>query len=242
MASRAPNGSSSSSVRAPAARARAKATRWRCPPESSCGQRAPKRAASSPTRRIASAASVAGSGRPSSHGTSATLRATLQCGSSPPSCGHVAERAPDGDRIAGRDVVAGHPHRAGVDHGQAVEGTEQRGLARSALAHERHALAVGHGERRVVQGHDPAELLRDARRRQREAGHRPSEADEGAHGERRHRPGPVLERDAVAPDHPAHVAGQTGLHTAGRRPPASHQRAPTPACAVVPVSTSASRS
>ena len=68
IASSAPNGSSSSTMRGPAASARAKATRCRCPPESWCGQRAPNCAGGRPTLSSAAAARAALSARPGQHG------------------------------------------------------------------------------------------------------------------------------------------------------------------------------
>ena len=86
IASSAPNGSSMSRISGPAAMARAMATRWRCPPDSSRGYRSAKTAGSSPAAWRASRPCSSGLPRPCRAGTRLALARHVQCGISPPSC------------------------------------------------------------------------------------------------------------------------------------------------------------
>src|SRR5438094_952253 len=84
--SSAPNGSSISTMRGRAASARATPTRWRWPPESSCGRRSRYCARSSLTRSSSSSTRVeiSAGGAPVSFGVMPILSATVRCGNSPP--------------------------------------------------------------------------------------------------------------------------------------------------------------
>ena len=119
MASSAPNGSSSSSVRAPAASARANATRCRCPPDSSCGQRAANCGGGSPTSVQGRGRGVAGVGPAEQPRHQRHVAGDAPVRQQAAVLRHVAERAPYGHRVFAGDVTPVDAHRAGVDRGQA---------------------------------------------------------------------------------------------------------------------------
>ena len=168
IASSAPKGSSSSTMRGAAASARANATRCRCPPDSWCGQRAAEGSGAA-GRRVSSA------GRPPARrrgGRAATARGR-RCAA--PSSAAAARRPaarsrapPERHGVERPDVLAVDAHRAGVGLGQPVERAQQRGLARAALAHQRDAFAGVHVERHVVERGHGAEAAHDPRGRKHE--------------------------------------------------------------------------
>ena len=141
IASSAPNGSSISSTSASWASARARATRCRMPPDSSCGRLSPK-----PPSRTAPAARRSrrrrsARGTPLARSASSTLRPRRQ----PREQRGLLEH----QRRPGRPTVSTWPDGGRVQPGHQGQ---QRALAAAGRADQADELAVGHGQRHLVQG------------------------------------------------------------------------------------------
>ena len=156
--SRAPVGSSASSRRGSLASARATATRWRSPPDSSPGRWSVR--SCSPTSSSSSAARARRSVRPRRGGD----ERDLDVGLGGEHRQQVVELEDEADHVA---VVARQPavlarrlavdeDRSGVRLAEPADDAEQRALARSAGAHQGHALARLDVQRDVVDGQDRA--------------------------------------------------------------------------------------
>ena len=129
MASSAPNGSSIRSTSASWASARASATRWRMPPDSSCGRFSAKSAEVHHLEQLRRCARAARSrGDPTSFSASSTLPRTVSHGNSADSWNISAVRlARHLDRARGRLVEPG-------------DEVEQRALAAAGRAEQAHEL------------------------------------------------------------------------------------------------------
>ena len=143
MASRAPNGSSISRIRRSWARARARATRWRMPPESSWGRLVAK-----PSRRTSSSSSLGpglAGGLADARGGAGPARrcgSTLSQGNSAASWNiRVASPAGPFDPAGRRPVQPG-------------DQVEQGALATAGRPDEADELARGHLERDPIEGRD----------------------------------------------------------------------------------------
>ena len=131
------NGSSSSTTSGSVARARARATRWRSPPDSSWGYERDPVGEADQLQALLDPA-LAGLAEPDvvGHGQVGEQRAVLE---------HHADAAPvglDPGAVPG-DHPAADRHGAGVGHLEPGDDPEQRGLARAARAEQRHHLARG---------------------------------------------------------------------------------------------------
>ena len=162
IASSAPNGSSSSSTDGSPASARAIATRCRCPPESSRGQRSAKRAGSSPTSSSARVAFALGVGHvvQPQHELDVALHAPVRQQAA--ILRHVADPPSQLHRINRRDVDVVRANGAVIRIDEPIEAAKERALARSTLPDERDARARGHVERHTVERDDVAKSLRHA--------------------------------------------------------------------------------
>ena len=143
MASSAPNGSSISSTSASCASARASATRWRMPPESSCGRRLAK----SPRCTISS----------SSCGTRARARARGDAGELQRDLDVAAHREPREERgflehEAG--ALGAHVDAARRRLVEAGDEVEQRALAAARRAEQADELALVDVERDALERDD----------------------------------------------------------------------------------------
>ena len=152
-----------------AASARATATRWRWPPDSSRGHRAPTAAGSRPTSPSARSAQRGRVGEPAQPGHQRHVAPHAPVRQQP---AVLRARSPRGGAARpGSTRATSSPstqHLAAVRIGQPVEAAEQRGLARAALADERDALAAAHLERHAVERHDGAVPLGDLPGRERD--------------------------------------------------------------------------
>ncbi len=143
-ASRAPNGSSSSSTFGSTASARARATRCRCPPDNWSGRRPPISgswisSSSSVTRRCRSAR--LGRGRAGPHG---QAERNVLRHRHVPEQGIVLEHEPDLPPVHRhvRDVLPGDHHLPGIRQFQPGDDPQQRRLAAAGRAEQRHELPV----------------------------------------------------------------------------------------------------
>src|SRR5262249_39572697 len=80
--------------------------------------------------------------------------------------GHIADAAPQCDRVGGRDVHAVDANDARVGIGEPVEAAQQRRLARAALADERERSAARQAQRHSVERTHLTEAFDDALRRE----------------------------------------------------------------------------
>src|SRR3954464_6880595 len=172
--SSAPNGSSISTMRGFAASARAPPTRWRWPPESSCGSRARYWARSGRPRLGRRRVGILRRGEPHQVEQFVHPRGNLggrsarqlrrdadiagdgQMRKQPAALEHIADPPPQQDRSDAPYLLAFDVDRAGVRLDQSVGEPQQRGLARTGAADDGQKLPLGDLERDVVDGYDAA--------------------------------------------------------------------------------------
>ena len=142
-ASRAPNGSSSSSSSGRRTSARASEARWASPPESVSGQASARSVSPTSSSVVSAASRASGRCRPS-----ATLSVTLRHGSRRGSWKATATEP-------GTSTSPETPSLRGVV--EAGEHPQQRALARAAATEQRDELAVGDGEVEAVEDAPVAE-------------------------------------------------------------------------------------
>ena len=152
LASSAPNGSSSSSTLGFTASARASATRWRWPPESSDGRRLRQHVELHQAQQVHDRLADLRLGRPDRAGPDPQPEGDVLEHAHVPEQRVVLEHEPDlalAHRLIGR-VLAVEADRAAVGRLQPGDDAQQRGLARPGRAEQRHQLAARHVEVHVV--------------------------------------------------------------------------------------------
>ena len=163
LASSEPKGSSRSSTRGSTARARARATRCRWPPESCEGSRSESQSSWTMRRRPVTFSRISASAR------TRLARADAQAEGHVLEDGHVAEEGvvleDEADaallRLAARRVLALEEDLAAVGPLEAGDDAQEARLAGAGGAEEGHELAVGHLQADVVHRGERAEGLRD---------------------------------------------------------------------------------
>ena len=165
-ASRAPKGSSRSSTLGSTASARARATRWRSPPESCEGKRPARPSSCTSSSRRWTRSAIAGGRRPVAAAAHPQAEGDVLEDRHVPEEGVVLEDEAHLALARGhvRHVVAveEHPAAARVGELEAGDDPQERRLARARGAEERHELALGHVQVDAVEGGVRPELLADA--------------------------------------------------------------------------------
>ena len=163
-ASSAPNGSSSSSTLGSTASARARAMRWRWPPESWCGKRSAIQSSWTSFSSSVTLARICASLGP------AGARPHPQAEGDVLEDRHVAEQRvvleDEADAALAHVDIGGvfavEQDRAGIGHLEAGDDAQQGRLARARRAEQRHQLARRHVEVQVVADDRRAEALVEA--------------------------------------------------------------------------------